>query len=193
MKLSSLIALGVSALAAAGSSLPVSSQEDSTSSRQRLIAANTQAYTEKQGFKRKPTDIINTLKDNNVTQFSIFLDGLSQTYDLDKTVKGNGPFTVFAPSDKAFKKLPETDRQTLWANRKKLSQVMKYHVVYGQIPASALRTKKSLKTLEGHSITLQNKGGDIYADKALVLTTDIPCSNGVIHIVDDVIMPTLAR
>lgn len=180
-------------LVAIGQFLPVSSQESTSPDRQRLIAANTKQFKEKKGFERKRKDIINTLKDNDVTQFSILLDGLSQAFELDKTLKGNGPYTLFAPGDKAFKKMPEDDRQSLWANKKKLNQVLKYHVVFGQMPALALKKKSRLKSLEGHSIALSTKGDDVYADKALILTTDIPCSNGVIHVLDDVIMPPLSR
>jgi uncharacterized surface protein with fasciclin (FAS1) repeats len=72
----------------------------------------------KQGFERKPKDIINTLTDNEVTAFHIFLDGLDQAFSLDDTLKNKGPFTVFAPSDKAFKTIPADDRQSLWANKK---------------------------------------------------------------------------
>lgn len=164
-----------------------------TSKNNYLIASKTEAFQEKQGFERNKKDIINTLKDNDVAQFSTLLDGLQQAYELDKTLKNNGPYTFFAPSDKAFKKLPDDDRQTLWANKKKLKQVLQYHIVFGSFDAKDLRTKHSVKSLEGHSITMSTKGNDLYADKALVTVTDIPCSNGVIHILDEVIMPPLSQ
>jgi uncharacterized surface protein with fasciclin (FAS1) repeats len=122
-----------------------------------------------------------------------FLDGLQEAYELDKTLKNNGPYTLFAPSDKAFKKLPDADKQSLWANKKKLKQVLQYHIVFGQINEAKLRKGCKLKSLEGHSITITTKDNDVYADKALVTTTDIPCSNGVIHVLDDVIMPPLSK
>lgn len=83
-----------------------------------LIAAKTEAFHEKQGFERKPKDIINTLKDNESTSFQTLLDGLQQAFDLDKTLKNKGPYTLFAPSDKAFKKIPDEDVQSLFANKK---------------------------------------------------------------------------
>lgn len=89
--------------------------------------------------------------------------------------------------------MPGDDRQSLWANKKKLKQVLKYGIVFGQINAATLRQRSKLKSLEGHSITLSTKGDAIYADKSLVTTTDIPCSNGVIHVLDEVIMPSLAK
>lgn len=193
MKVRLLLASGALVLAFLSEPVPVLSEEGTGSDRQYFIAAKTKEFKEKKGFQRKRLDIINTLKDNEVVQFSILLDGLQQAFELDKTLKGNGPYTLFAPSDKAFKRLPDDDRQSLWANKKKLSQVLKYHVVFGQIPASGLRGKSKLKSLEGHSIALSTKDDDIFADKALITTTDIPCSNGVIHVLDDVIMPPLKR
>lgn len=173
--------------------IPVSSQVSASHDQQYLLASKTQEFKEKEGFQRKEKDIINTLNDNDVGKFSILLDGLQQAYELDKTLKNNGPYTLFAPSDKAFGKMPADDKQTLWANKKKLKQVLQYHIVFGKINAAALRKKSKLKTLEGHSVTISTKGDDIYADKALMTTTDIPCSNGVIHVVDEIIMPPLSK
>lgn len=183
----------VLALLSSLSCMPARSQANDVAPKQRLIAAKTKQFVEKEGFERKRKDVINTLKDNDVANFSILLDGLQQVTDLDKTLKNNGPYTLFAPTDKAFKKMPDDDRQTLWANKKKLNQILKYHIVFGQIPDAALRKGKKLKTLEGHSISITTKGGDLYADAAQISTSDIPCSNGVIHIIDDVIMPPLSK
>jgi len=158
-----------------------------------LIAARTQQFKEKQGFERKPKDIINTLKDNESTSFRTLLDGLQQAFDLDQTLKNQGPYTLFAPSDKAFKKIPTEDVQSLFANKKKLKQVLSYQIVKGKLNANALRTMKSVKTMEGDEVNLSTKSGDLYADKSLILTTDIPCSNGIIHILDEVIMPPLSK
>lgn len=158
-----------------------------------LIAAKTEQFKMKQGFERKPKDIINTLNDNEVTAFHIFLDGLDQAFSLDNTLKNKGPFTVFAPSDKAFKTIPDDDRKSLWANKKKLQQVLQYHIVPGSFDAKALGMMTSVKTLEGHDLKLSKKGNDLYADAILVRTTDIPCSNGVIHVLDGVVMPQLSK
>jgi uncharacterized surface protein with fasciclin (FAS1) repeats len=192
MKSVGLVA-GAFTLIAFGLIVPGVSQASPRPDRLYLIAAKTQQFKEKEGFQRKEKDIINTLKDNDVANFSTLLDGLQQAYELDKTLKNNGPYTIFAPSDKAFQKMPDDDRQSLWANRKKLKQVLQYHIVFGQINSAALRKDPKLKSLEGHSITISTKGGDIYADKSMVTTTDIPCSNGVIHILNEVIMPPLSK
>jgi len=160
---------------------------------QRLLASKTQQFVEKEGFERKEKDVINTLKENDVARFSMLLDGMIQAYSLDSTLKNNGPFTIFAPTDKAFRKMPDDDRMSLWANKDKLKQVLQYMIVEGKIKTIDLKKEPKLQTTEGHSISITTKGSDIYADKSLILTTDIPCSNGVIHVLDEVIMPPLSK
>ncbi|HMP54656.1 MAG TPA: fasciclin domain-containing protein, partial [Candidatus Melainabacteria bacterium] len=82
----------------------------STSAEPIKIASNeTKRFEFKEGFERRPKDVINTLQDNEVTRFQTMLEGLDQAYDLDDTLKGKGPWTLFAPSDKAFKKIPQDD------------------------------------------------------------------------------------
>jgi uncharacterized surface protein with fasciclin (FAS1) repeats len=159
----------------------------------RLIAARTETFKQKEGFERKPKDIINTLKDNEVAGFSTMLDGLSQAYGLDKTLKDNGPFTFFAVSDADFKKLPQDDKDTLWANKKKLKQVLSYHIVPGIYYEKELCKMTTTKTLEGHDITIEKKNGNLLIDGVLVKTADIPCTNGVMYVIDKVIMPPLSK
>lgn len=178
------------------SALPLSTPqaaEAKDNSKKVLVASNTEPFKMKQGFERKPKDIINTLSDNEVTAFHIFLDGLDQAFSLDSTLKNKGPFTVFAPSDKAFKTIPGDDRDRLWANKKKLKEVLQYHIVSGKFDAKALGMMSSVKTLGGRELKLSKKGNDLYADEILVKTTDVPCSNGVIHVLDGVIMPQLSK
>lgn len=158
-----------------------------------LIAAKTEHYSEKEGFERRRLDIINTLKDNEVTQFGTLLDALSQSFDLDKELKGKGPFTLFAPSDKAFKRMPADDLMSLFGNKKKLRQVMEYHVVRDQLDSKTLLSRKTVKTMEGHDLTISQIGGNLYADKALIRVVNLPCSNGMIHVLDGVIMPPLSK
>jgi uncharacterized surface protein with fasciclin (FAS1) repeats len=191
------IVLAVAGALASGAftwTMPALSQLSASSDKQYVIAsAKTEEFKEKEGFQRKEKDIINTLKDNDIAGFSILLDGLQQATDLGDTLKNNGPYTFFAISDKAFKKMPSDDRQSLWANKTKLKQVLKYDIVFGQINAATLRNRSKLKSLEGHSISLSTRGNAIYADKSLITMTDIPCSNGVIHVLDEVIMPPLMK
>lgn len=183
--------LGVSLAVSFLLSAPVRS--DSGSQGSLLIADKTREFHEKEGFERQPKDIINTLKNNEYASFQTLLDGLQQAFDLDKTLKNKGPFTLFAPSDKAFKTIPDEDVQALFANKKKLKQVLSYHIVSGKFSAKFLRELKTLKTIEGHKLTLSTKNGNLHIDKALVQTADIPCSNGTIHIVDSVLMPPLSK
>jgi uncharacterized surface protein with fasciclin (FAS1) repeats len=158
-----------------------------------LIAANTKEFKEKEGFERKPKDIMNTLKDNDTTTFHTLVEGLDQAFALDNKLKNKGPFTLFAPSDKAFKKMPDADVASLFANKTKLKQVLQDEIVSGKLDSKALRLMTSVKTLGGGEIRLSTKNGDLYADHALVTMTDIPCSNGIIHIVDEVVMPQLSK
>jgi uncharacterized surface protein with fasciclin (FAS1) repeats len=158
-----------------------------------LIAAKTDRFTEKEGFERQPKDIINTLKSNEVGPFQTFFDGLQQAFDFDKTLKSNGPFTVFAPTDKAFKKMSDDDLAQLFANKKKLKQVLMYHVVQGKFDARELRDKKKLVTMEGTEITISEHNGNLYADKSLITITDVPCTNGVMHVLEQVMMPPLKQ
>ena len=181
------IVLSMSSLSAA------QCREGSSAKKGTLIAAKTTQFKEKEGFERRQKDIINTLKDNDVAQFSTLLDGLQQAFSLDQTLKNNGPFTLFAPTDKAFSKMPDDDRMSLWANKKKLKQVLQYHVVQDKVTGAMLKKSSALKTMEGHSLSVSSSGNDIYVDKATVQITDLPCSNGVIHVIDQVIMPPLSK
>lgn len=171
---------------------PAWAEKDDSRGRKRL-AGKTVEYEPKEGFERRALDIINTLKNNEVGGFATLLDGLSQAYDLDNSLKGKGPITLFAPIDKAFERIPQADRDLLWANKKKLKQVLSYHIVQGKLTAQDLKDGAKLKTMEGHSLTVSRKGNDIYLDKALVKVTNIPCSNGELHVLDDVVMPPLSQ
>jgi uncharacterized surface protein with fasciclin (FAS1) repeats len=106
---------------------------------------------------------------------------------LVDTLKSAGPFTVFAPTDEAFAKLPAGALEKLIANPAQLKAVLTYHVVSGKVMASAVKAGK-VKTVQGASATIATAGG-VTIDKAKVVKTDIVCSNGVIHVIDSVIMP----
>ncbi|MBU6455802.1 MAG: fasciclin domain-containing protein [Cyanobacteria bacterium REEB67] len=156
-------------------------------------AGKTVSFKYKEGFERKPKDIINTLKDNEVARFTTMLDGLTQAHGLDMTLKNNGPFTFFAVSDSDFKKLPNDDKDTLWANKDKLKQVLSYHVVNGIYKEDALSKMTTLKTMEGHDITIEKKDGSLYIDGVLVKVADIPCTNGEMYVIEKLIMPPLTK
>ena len=106
---------------------------------------------------------------------------------LIDTLKGKGPFTVFAPTDAAFAKVPKADLDALLADKAKLTQVLTYHVVPGKVLAKDVKAGK-VKTVQGSEITLATTGG-VTVDGANVTATDIVADNGVIHVIDSVIMP----
>ena len=111
--------------------------------------------------------------------------------ELVETLKGEGPFTVFAPTDEAFAKLPAGTLDDLLKpeNKAKLQGILTYHVVSGKVMASDVGGLSMAKTVNGQSFKISKKGGSVYVDNAEVLKTDILCSNGVIHVIDAVILP----
>ena len=106
---------------------------------------------------------------------------------LVDTLKGKGPFTVFAPTDAAFAKIPKADLDALLKDKAKLTAVLTYHVVAGQVMAADVKAGK-VKTVQGSELTISTTGG-VMVDKAKVTATDIVADNGVIHVIDSVIMP----
>ncbi len=110
--------------------------------------------------------------------------------DLVETLKSAGPFTVFAPTDEAFAKLPKevVDDLLKPENKSKLQGVLTYHVVAGKVLAADVLKLKSAKTAQGQQLTIDTKDG-VKIDGANVIKTDIGCSNGVIHVIDSVVLP----
>ena len=107
---------------------------------------------------------------------------------LVETLKGAGPFTVFAPTDEAFAKLPAGTLEALLADKAKLTAVLTYHVVPGKVMAADVVKLKDAKTVQGQSIKIDTTSG-VKVDNANVVKTEIACSNGVIHVIDSVILP----
>ena len=110
-----------------------------------------------------------------------------QAAGLVDTLKGKGPFTVFAPTDAAFAKVPKADLDALLADKAKLTKVLTYHVVPGKVMAKDVKAGK-VKTVQGGEITVATAGG-VTVDGAKVSATDIVADNGVIHVIDSVILP----
>jgi uncharacterized surface protein with fasciclin (FAS1) repeats len=106
---------------------------------------------------------------------------------LVDTLKGPGPFTVFAPTDAAFAKIPKADLDALLKDKAKLTAVLTYHVVPGKVMAKDVKAGM-VKTVQGSSITIKTDGG-VMVDNAKVTATDIAADNGVIHVIDTVVMP----
>lgn len=111
-----------------------------------------------------------------------------QKAGLVETLKGKGPFTVFAPTDAAFAKIPKAQLDALLADKAMLTKVLTYHVVAGKVMAADVKAG-SVKSVEGENLTITTDNGGVQVDKANVLKTDIVASNGVIHVIDSVMIP----
>lgn len=129
-------------------------------------------------------DIVDTA--SSAGNFKTLLAAAQQA-DLVATLKGPGPFTVFAPTDEAFAKIPKEQLDALLKDKAKLAKVLTYHVVPAKVMASDVKPGK-VPTVEGGSLTVATQGG-VTVDQAKVVKTDITASNGVIHVIDRVLMP----
>ncbi|HET7694166.1 MAG TPA: fasciclin domain-containing protein [Vicinamibacterales bacterium] len=111
--------------------------------------------------------------------------------DLVGTLKGAGPFTVFAPTDEAFAKLPAGTVENLLKpeNKAKLQRILKYHVVAGKVMAADVARMKTARAVSGDTLAVSAKNGAVMIDNARVAKADIAASNGVIHVIDTVILP----
>lgn len=116
-----------------------------------------------------------------------------QAAGLIETLKGKGPFTVFAPTDEAFAKIPKAQLDALLKDTKALAAVLTYHVVAGKVMAADVVKIKEAKTVNGASAKIMVAGGKVMVDGANVVKTDIVASNGVIHVIDAVIMPPKSK
>ena len=114
-----------------------------------------------------------------------------QAAGLVDTLKGPGPFTVFAPTDEAFAKLPAGTVEELLKpeNKEKLVAILTYHVVPGRVMAKDVMNLSTAKTVNGKSVTITQQNGVVMVDNAKVIQTDIAASNGVIHVIDSVLLP----
>ena len=112
-----------------------------------------------------------------------------QEAGLVDTLKSAGPFTVFAPTDEAFAKIPKDQLEVLMANKKLLATVLARHVVAGKLMSTDLTNDMAVKTLQGENVTITLADGSVMVDDANVVQADIESSNGVIHAIDTVLMP----
>jgi uncharacterized surface protein with fasciclin (FAS1) repeats len=115
--------------------------------------------------------------------------------DLVTTLKGQGPFTVFAPTDAAFAKLPEGTLAELLKpeNKAKLERILKYHVVAGNVSSKDVASMTSATAVSGDALPIKMMGGSVMVANAHVVKTDIAASNGVIHVIDTVMLPAEAK
>src|SRR4051794_22885987 len=134
-------------------------------------------------------DIVETATSNG--SFTTLVAAVKAAGLVD-TLKGPGPFTVFAPTDEAFRKLPAGTVENLLKpeNKAQLTKVLTYHVVPGKVMASDVKGKTTTaKTVEGSAVAIDASGGAVKVDNATVSKADVTASNGVIHVIDTVIMP----
>ena len=114
-----------------------------------------------------------------------------QAGGLVETLKGEGPFTVFAPTDEAFAKIPKATLDDLLKpeNKDKLVAILKYHVVFGKVMAKDVMGLEKAKTVNGKEVKVKTKDGKVMIDDATVAKADVAASNGIIHVIDTVLMP----
>ena len=135
-------------------------------------------------FTAQAADIVDTAV--SAGSFKTLVAAVQQAGLVD-TLKGSGPFTVFAPTDEAFAKIPKAKLDALLNDKAALTKVLTYHVVPGKVMASDVKAGK-VATVEGESLTLGTQGG-VSVDRAKVVKADIVADNGVIHVIDSVLMP----
>lgn len=145
------------------------------------------AYAGSHSSGEMSMDIVDTAADAG--SFSTLL-AAAEAAGLVETLKGEGPFTVFAPTDDAFAALPEGTVETLLEpeNKDQLTSILTYHVVPGKVMSGDLTDGMTAATVEGSEVTIMTEGG-VMVNDANVVTADIEASNGVIHVIDKVIMP----
>ncbi len=140
------------------------------------------------GDKNAKKDVVDIASGNDA--FSTLVAAVSAA-DLASVLKGEGPFTVFAPTNEAFSELPEgtVEHLLLPENKEELVKILTYHVVSGKVTASEVVELESAKSVHGNSIQIKVIDGKVMVDNATVTKADIMASNGVIHVIDKVILP----
>jgi uncharacterized surface protein with fasciclin (FAS1) repeats len=117
------------------------------------------------------------------------LTSLLRQSGLDRTLKGKGRFTVFAPTDAAFAKVPTSTLEALGADRARLRSVLLYHVARGKLTARRVVKRRAVRTLNGRSVRIRARAGRVTVGGARVVTADVAASNGVVHAIDKVLIP----
>lgn len=112
---------------------------------------------------------------------------------MDTTLAGEGRYTLFAPADEAFSKMPEGLLDELLANRRRLIAILSYHVVSGKLTSQELQTMESIKTLLGDHVDIEASEGVLRVNNARIIESDIEGSNGICHIIDTVLIPCVAE
>jgi len=160
---------------------------------------NNQNTTPKESMSEKsnPTAVTEQKAMNNKTIVEVAIDAGNFTTlvaavkaaGLVDTLSGTGPYTVFAPTDEAFAKLPAGTVESLLKDKEKLTAILTYHVVSGKVMAADVVELNTATTVQGQDVTIKVENGKVMVNNANVVTTDIEASNGVIHVIDTVLMP----
>lgn len=138
--------------------------------------------------EKKATTVIDVVNESgDFTTLSAFL----KEADLMDTLKGKGPFTVFAPTDDAFRHLPRQTRDAIKkpASHDRLQRILKHHVVKGRKMANEVASASALTMLDGTTIEIQKKGSTVHIGEATIKKTDMEAENGVVHVINRVLMP----
>ena len=143
-------------------------------------------------IKAQDKDIVDTAV--AAGSFKTLATALTEAGLID-TLKSAGPFTVFAPTDAAFAKIPKAQLDALLKDKAALTKVLTYHVVKGSVPAAEVvkLNGKAVATVAGSTVKVKVNGGKVMVNNANVVKTDIMCSNGVIHVIDTIMMPKMAK
>jgi len=138
--------------------------------------------------KQKPKTVVDLAINDG--SFTTLVDALKSA-DLVGALKADGPFTVFAPNDDAFAKLPKGTQKSLMksTNKSRLEDTLKYHVIQGRKMASDLSSVSSVKTLSGDSLEVRKEGNVIHVGDAKIRQTNLEAENGIVHVIDQVLMP----
>ncbi len=150
------------------------------------LSADAKRHHKKSG---KPTVACSAASCKDLTTLN---SALNKT-GLSRALSQRGSYTLFAPSDAAFQKIPKADRDALMADKQWLTTVLKYHVLPKKYSAADLSSRRSLVTLQGESVMLNSKDGTQTVDGAIVTKADCDCSNGTVHVIDTVLMPVRGK
>lgn len=147
---------------------------------------NSMKKAEPVGYTKPAADIVDTAV--AAGSFKTLVAAV-QAAGLVETLKGKGPFTVFAPTDEAFAKLPEGTVEALLADKEKLTAILTYHVVAGKVKAEQVVTLKEAMTVQGSAVKIKVVDDQVMINDAKVIAADVKAANGVIHVIDTVLIP----
>ncbi len=155
-----------------------------------VLAGGCGQYQQRVGYKEMTPAATADIVDTAVAAGSFkTLAAALQAAGLVETLKGEGPFTVFAPTDEAFARLPAGTVEALLADKEKLTAILTYHVVAGKVKAKQVVTLNEATTVQGGTVKIRVVNGQVLVNDAKVIATDVKASNGVIHVIDTVLIP----